>query len=109
MPGSRKSEISKLMPIFVEVRKRLANIPAILVIPASFSDEKISSWYEGKELFEIQRDTHKALSQAEFAFICSGTATLESALIGTAFVLAYIAKPNQPSFLPPHISVLSEV
>jgi len=40
MPGSRKSEISKLMPIFV-----------VLVIPASFSDEKISSWYEGKELF----------------------------------------------------------
>jgi len=32
------------------------------------------------------------LAESEFAFICSGTATLESALIGTPFTLSYIAK-----------------
>jgi len=32
------------------------------------------------------------LAKSEFAFICSGTATLESALIGTPFVLSYVAK-----------------
>jgi lipid-A-disaccharide synthase len=32
------------------------------------------------------------LHEAEFAFICSGTATLEAALIGTPFVLCYKAK-----------------
>jgi len=32
------------------------------------------------------------LAQADFAFVCSGTATLEAALIGTPFCLNYIAK-----------------
>ncbi len=92
MAGSRKSEITKLMPIFLELRRALGDIRPLLVIPASFDDEKIKSLYVGYEEFEIIQDTQKALSQSEFAFICSGTATLESALIGTPFTLAYIAK-----------------
>jgi lipid-A-disaccharide synthase len=92
MPGSRKGEISRLLPIFKEVRTKLSNKKALLIIPASFSDEKIADLYGDISMFEISRDTHSALSCSEFAFICSGTATLEAALIGTPFSLAYIAK-----------------
>ena len=92
MPGSRKSEISKLLPIFKEVRAKLSNKRAILIIPKTFSDNKIDSLYGDISEFEIAKDTHSALAQSEFAFICSGTATLESALIGTPFTLSYIAK-----------------
>jgi lipid-A-disaccharide synthase len=93
LPGSRPSEITKLMPIFLEVRRKLGNdIHPLLVIPQSFSKQKIAKLYKGNREFEIVRDTHKALSRSEFAFICSGTATLEAALIGTPFTLAYIAK-----------------
>ena len=41
--------------------------------------------------FTISKDPYKTLYQVDFAFICSGTATLEAALIGTPFVLNYIA------------------
>jgi lipid-A-disaccharide synthase len=92
LPGSRKSEITRLMPIFNALRQALPQIKPLLVIPPSFSDEKIKALYEGYESFQIVRDTHTALKRSEFAFICSGTATLEAALIGTPFVLAYIAK-----------------
>jgi len=93
MPGSRKSEISRLMPIFLELRRKLGNdIRPLLVIPPSFSRNKIAHLYKGNREFEIVRDTHEALRRAEFAFICSGTATLEAALIGVPFTLAYIAK-----------------
>ena len=92
MPGSRKSEISKLLPIFKEVRKKLSNKKAILIIPKSFSDEKIRNFYGDISEFEIEKETHSALAKSEFAFICSGTATLEAALIGTPFTLTYIAK-----------------
>ncbi len=93
MPGSRKSEISRLMPIFLELRRKLGNdIRPLLVIPASFSRNKIAKLYKGNREFEVVRDTHEALRRSEFAFICSGTATLEAALIGTPFTLAYIAK-----------------
>ena len=93
MPGSRKSEITRLMPIFLELRRKLDNdILPLLVIPPSFSKNKIARLYKGHGEFEIVRDTHEALRRSEFAFICSGTATLEAALIGTPFTLAYIAK-----------------
>jgi len=92
MPGSRKSEISKLLPIFKEVRKKLSDKKAILIIPKSFSDEKIEKLYGDISEFEIAKETHAALAKSEFAFICSGTATLEAALIGTPFTLSYIAK-----------------
>ncbi|HIM93999.1 MAG TPA: lipid-A-disaccharide synthase [Campylobacterales bacterium] len=92
MPGSRKSEISKLLPIFKEVRKRFSNKKAILIIPKIFTDDKIKELYGDISEFEISRDTHEALAKSEFAFICSGTATLEAALIGTPFTLSYIAK-----------------
>lgn len=93
MPGSRKSEITRLMPIFLELRRKLGNgIRPILVIPPSFSRNKIARLYKGNREFEVVRDTHEALRRSEFAFICSGTATLEAALIGTPFTLAYIAK-----------------
>ncbi len=92
MPGSRKSEISRLLPIFKEVRKKLTDKKALLIIPSSFSDEKIRGLYGDISMFDISRDTHTALARSEFAFICSGTATLEAALIGTPFTLSYIAK-----------------
>ncbi|SFV58050.1 Lipid-A-disaccharide synthase [hydrothermal vent metagenome] len=92
MPGSRRGEISKLLPIFKKVRKKLSYKKAIIIIPKTFSDKKISEFYGDISEFEISRDTHSALAKSEFAFICSGTATLESALIGTPFTLSYIAK-----------------
>ncbi len=92
MPGSRKSEITKLLPIFKEVREKLSDKKAVLVIPSSFSDEKIANLYGDISMFEISKNTHEALANSEFAFICSGTATLEAALIGTPFTLAFIAK-----------------
>ena len=92
MPGSRKSEISRLLPIFKEVRAKLSDKRALLIIPSSFSEEKIETLYGDISMFEISKDTHTALASSEFSFICSGTATLEAALIGVPFTLAYIAK-----------------
>ncbi len=92
MPGSRKSEIGRLLPIFKEVREKLPQNKALLIIPPSFSEEKIASLYGDISMFDISKDTHSALTESEFAFICSGTATLEAALIGVPFTLAYIAK-----------------
>ncbi|RUM72815.1 MAG: lipid-A-disaccharide synthase [Sulfurovum sp.] len=92
MPGSRKSEIKRLLPIFKEVRQKLSSKKAILIIPSSFSKEKIDALYADISMFEISTNTQQALADSEFAFICSGTATLEAALIGTPFTLAYIAK-----------------
>ncbi len=91
MPGSRPGEIKKLMDIFREVRKRI-NCEAMLIIPPHFSEEKIQELYGDISAFTITHDAHTTLASSDFAFICSGTATLEACLIKTPFVLVYIAK-----------------
>jgi len=93
MPGSRRGEISKLFPIYRALRQKLDIKEALLIIPASFSDEVIKAFYGDTSGFNIVRESHPALYTCDFAFICSGTATLEAALIGTPFSLSYIAKP----------------
>lgn len=92
MPGSRKGEIKKLMPIFKEVQKELG-IESTIVIPKHFSKEDIKELYGSLSGFKIAHDAHKTLLEADFAFICSGTATLEASLIGIPFILTYIARP----------------
>lgn len=92
MPGSRKTEITNLMPIFKELTKKIPNKEYILIIPAKFDDEYIKKIYGNISNFTISRNAHETLKQSEYAFICSGTATLEAALIGTPFTLSYIAK-----------------
>jgi lipid-A-disaccharide synthase len=92
MPGSRKTEISNLMPIFKELIKKIPNKEYILIIPAKFDEEYIKKIYGDISAFTISKNTHEALKDSEYAFICSGTATLEAALIGTPFTLSYIAK-----------------
>ncbi|AGT74151.1 lipid-A-disaccharide synthase [Helicobacter pylori SouthAfrica20] len=97
MPGSRKSEIAKMFPLFVEVARILEQNEGfkrrVLVVPSFFKGLDLKALYgEDIKCFEISYDAHKSLFEAEFAFICSGTATLEAALIGTPFVLAYRAK-----------------
>ena len=90
MPGSRKGEISKLMPIYRELRESL-KVDATIIIPEYFSQEERENLYGDLSDFEISHNAHKSLYEADFAFICSGTATLEASLIGVPFILSYIA------------------
>ena len=92
MPGSRKTEIQNHMPIFKELASKIPNKEHILIIPEKFDDDYIKKVYGDISSFTISRKAHQSLKEAEYAFICSGTATLEAALIGTPFTLSYIAK-----------------
>ncbi len=91
LAGSRKSEIKALMGVFREVAKKVDE-KKILVIPPHFSPKEIAEIYGNISQFEISSDTHDTLLKSDFAFICSGTATLEASIIGTPFVLVYIAR-----------------
>jgi lipid-A-disaccharide synthase len=93
LPGSRRGEIRALMPEFHTLRRLLPPHRARIVIPPYFDDEQIRELYGDLTGYEIVHDTHASLYESDFAFVCSGTATLEAALIGTPFVLAYRAKP----------------
>ena len=93
MPGSRTSEIKRIFPIFTEVKDALKSrdkdAKFHLIIPQKFASQNLAQIYGDVSDFHISFDAHRSLFQSRFAFICSGTATLECALIGTPFVLGY--------------------
>ncbi len=91
MPGSRRAEISRLMPIFRALAPKFENSERVLIIPPHLMDQK-DEIYGPLDGFSIANDTPATLKDCDFAFICSGTATLEAALIGTPFVLCYKAR-----------------
>ena len=90
LPGSRISEINSLMPIFRKVASKI-DVNKLLVVPYIYKD-RILEIYGDVSDFEIVYDTKRALLRSDFAYICSGTATLEAAIIGTPFVLMYKAR-----------------
>jgi lipid-A-disaccharide synthase len=105
LPGSRRGEIRALMPLFREVCGLLPVHRAEIVVPPYFTEEQILELYGDLSGFEIRHDTHETLYESDFAFVCSGTATLEAALIGTPLVLAYRAKALD-YFLVKHLTDL---
>ncbi len=90
LPGSRRSEIVRLMPVFRELAKNFSGEKILCVPP--FNLTRLDELYGDTSAFKVVSNTPQALKKSDFAFICSGTATLEAALIGTPFILAYKAK-----------------
>lgn len=91
MPGSRAGEIKRLMPIFREVAKEIEG-DKVIIVPPFLKGEDLHELYGDISEFNISYIMQETLAHSDFAFICSGTATLEAAIIGVPFVLAYKAK-----------------
>ncbi|MFW6307608.1 MAG: lipid-A-disaccharide synthase, partial [Campylobacterales bacterium] len=90
MPGSRVSEIRSLMPLFKEVSQKLGKTSTLIIPP--FLKDRVDEIYGDVSGFELYTDVNEGLVGCEFAYVCSGTATLEVSLKGIPLVLAYKAK-----------------
>ena len=100
MPGSRRSEIGRLLPVFGETLHRLAaRIPGLApVVPVAHSvaeavREATAAWPTPPILVSDTADKHDAFAAAEAALVKSGTSTLELALAGVPMVVAYKVNP----------------
>lgn len=90
LPGSRKQEIAKKLPIMLEVSKAFPGYQFI-VARAPGQDE---SFYEPflqqfPNVSATSNGTYALLRQAKAAMVTSGTATLETALLGVPEVVCY--------------------
>jgi lipid-A-disaccharide synthase len=99
LPGSRKTEISRHLPLFMKAFYRIKEshpkARAYLFAVPEFPDDRIVPELEAVEKYwskdiEIVREKdYKLRAQMDFAFTCSGTATLENALLGVPMAVAY--------------------
>jgi len=90
LPGSRKQEILKKLPVMLEVSKRYPQYQFI-VAKAPGADE---SFYEAllkdyANVSYVANRTYDLLLQSKAALVTSGTATLETALFGVPEVVCY--------------------
>lgn len=101
LPGSRRSEVSRLLPIFAQVAKHLheARPDLRLVVPAAapVADTvraAVADWPGAPLVIDPARDSDGADKRAAFlaadvALAASGTVSLELAAAGTPMVIAY--------------------
>ena len=99
LPGSRKSEIARHLPVFVRAFYRIKsvypNAKAYVFAVPEFPDEKLvpaletAEKYWSKDIEIVREQDYKIRASMDFAFTCSGTATLENALMGLPMVVAY--------------------
>ena len=102
LAGSRKAEISTMMPVLTEFAATMHALPQyagyqflIAGAPAR-SMEDYSSWLNeenSKYIKVLFGETQSIIRHAEAGVINSGTASLETALFGTPQVVGYIINP----------------
>jgi lipid-A-disaccharide synthase len=100
-PGSRKSEISRHMPIIREALDMLATIhklTAIFVQPSDLYIGHISKYLVGAKFdFIFSTERLKSFAVSDLALAKSGTNTLEIAATGTPMIVGY--KLNSLTYL----------
>ena len=89
LPGSRRSEISHCLPIMLEAARQVAkdNYRIIVTAAPGIDDTFYRPYLQPGEL--LARDTYNIVAQAKAAVVNSGTATLETALIGCPQTAVY--------------------
>lgn len=88
LPGSRKQEVSVKLPIMLEAIKNYSDYQ-IIVAGAPSLDKEFYAQIVSDEVKIIHGRTYDLLSHAEAAIVTSGTATLETALLGIPEVVCY--------------------
>lgn len=93
LPGSRKGEIQHLLPPMAELAQRWRTArPAVqwvLPIAPTLEPAFVRAHLGGAPVTLVEGRTYAARAHADAALVASGTATLETALLGTPFAIVY--------------------
>ena len=105
LPGSRMSEVSRLLDVFKATADRLANdhrLEIVMPVVSSvrpFIEDRLTNWSLRPHLVEGDDDKWRAFKLARAALAASGTVTLELALAGVPMVVAYRVERLAAPFL----------
>ncbi len=89
LPGSRKQEISRLLPDIVQVAIQFPQYQFVVAGAPSFTADYYTEYLSGQAVPVIFNATYDLLTNADAAIVASGTATLETALFNVPQVVIY--------------------
>lgn len=93
LPGSRKQEISRLLPEMLGVVEKFPDHQFVIAGAPSFQKEYYDEFLNGKNIPVVFNATYDLLNNANAAVVASGTATLETALFHVPQVVVYKSSP----------------
>jgi lipid-A-disaccharide synthase len=106
MPGSRRVETRRLLPLFGETLRLLSQrvpglrpVVAVSPVVAQAVREGVAGWPGRPILVETLADKHDAFAAAEAGLIKSGTSSLEMAVAGVPHIVAYKVNPITAAIL----------
>ncbi len=96
MPGSRRQEISKILPLFIQTATRLNNeidrCVFLLPLASTLTEEELKEHGDKGESLDIRiiKDRrYEAMAACDAAMAASGTLTMELAILGVPMVVSY--------------------
>lgn len=117
LPGSRHKEIVRILPIMLETAAAMAekqhDLQFVIALASTRSLKDAENVMRNaeltfklpKNLFVIAGETFDALNASDAAAVTSGTATLETTIIGTPMAIVYKTSALNYKLLRPLISV----
>ncbi len=96
LPGSRKQEISTMLPIMLSVQKHYPEFQFVIAGAPSQDPDYYSPFIQNEDINIIYNKAYKLLQHSHAALVTSGTATLETALFDVPEVVCY--KGNAVSY-----------
>lgn len=98
LPGSRKGEIRNNLHLMIEAAKRFPEFRYVVAAAPSVPERFYREMAQDPGLHLVFGSTHTLLKYSRAAIVTSGTATLETALIGTPQVVCYRANGKKISY-----------
>jgi lipid-A-disaccharide synthase len=93
LPGSRTGEIQHLLPPMAELaeqwRTTRPEVQWVLPVAPTLDPAFVRAHLKGAPVTLVEGRTYAARAHAQAALVASGTATLETALLGTPFAIVY--------------------
>jgi lipid-A-disaccharide synthase len=99
LPGSREDEIRNLLPVMIKsveiLKTQYPHVRCLLPLAKTIEREYVETFVRNTPLnIEIQQsDVYRTLDRCHIALVASGTATLDTAIMGIPMVVVYKVAP----------------
>jgi len=93
LPGSRRKELRYILPTLCQavdlILQKKPDTQFVLPVAKGLTTEFVQGFLEGRPIRLVTDDGYEAIRYSRAAIVASGTATLETALLGTPEVIVY--------------------
>ena len=99
LPGSRRGEIAHHVPVLAEALKEIRQkhqgpLEIVVAVAPGLDIAKLKTKFPPNlQMHFVEDDTYNALAAADLAIVSSGTATVETALLGKPMIVVYRLSP----------------